>query len=193
MVEEDPAGPRTEPTDGDEVAGPAEDMAELKAVLEEALREKEQFHLLAQRSQADLANYKRRVADDMEKIRLSANSQVLLKILSFTDDFERAMSHIPDDEAMPGWLDGLNLVHRNLLQVLESEGIVKIEAHGQPFEPREHESISYEETDTIEAGRVATVIREGYTLHGKVLRPAQVTVSRAPQSEEQPESSGQEA
>ena len=107
MVEEDPAGPRTEPTDEEEVVEPAGEMAELKAQLEEALREKEQFHRLAQRSQADLANYKRRGADDMEKLRLSTNSQVLLKILSFTDDFERAMSHLPDDAAAPGWLEGL--------------------------------------------------------------------------------------
>ena len=186
MIDEGHSPHGAEPDDGGEAT-------DLKERLEEALREKDQFHLLAQRSQADLANYKRRVSDDMKRLRRSASSQVLLKILGFADDFERAMSHIPEDAAVPGWLEGLNLVHRSLQHILESEGISRIEARGQPFEPREHEAVSYEETDEVEPGKVATVIRQGYKLHDAVLRPAQVTVSKGPESTEQTESGGQEA
>ena len=72
--------------------------------LEEALREKDQFRLMAQRAQADLINYKRRSAEEMDELRRAANSRLLTRVLSVVDDLDRALTHIPEDAVTPGCL-----------------------------------------------------------------------------------------
>ena len=155
--------------------------------LEEALREKDQFRLIAQRAQADLINYKRRSAEEMDELRRAANSRLLTRVLSVVDDLDRALSHIPEDAVTPGWFDGLLLVQRNLNNLLESESVTKIEALGQPFGPWEFEAVQYEETTEVEDGHVTRVVREGYRLRDRVLRAAQVIVAKRPEPEQQSE------
>ena len=157
--------------------------AEVEEQLAEALREKDQFRTMALRSQADLANYKRRAAEEVVEARRSASTGLLLKMLSVVDDIERALAHVPEDAVAPGWLDGLRLVQRNLSNLLDSEGVTPIEAQGRPFEPWEHEAVLYEETPDSAEGTVVRVIREGYRLRDRVLRPAQVAVAKAPERE----------
>lgn len=163
---------------------PAE--AEL-AELEEALREKDQFRAMAQRAQADLINYRRRVEDEREELRRSANTGLILRILTVVDDLERALALVPDDAVAPGWLEGLQLVQRNLQNLLDAEGVTKIEAEGKLFEPWEHEAVLYEETTESEEGLVVKVFRDGYRQHGRIVRPAQVSVAKAPEPQPQAE------
>ena len=152
------------------------------SALDEALREKDQFRSLAQRAQADLENYKKRAADERDDIRRFGQSQVMLKVLAVADDFGRALEMIPEDAVAPGWREGLDLVRRGLDHLLETEGVTPIEARGRPFEPAEHEAVFFEETSEIEPGRVMSVIRNGYRHNGRVLRAAQVTVSKSPEA-----------
>ena len=159
------------------------DPAQMEEQLEEALREKDQFRTMALRSQADLANYRRRAAEELVEARRSANAGLLLKVLSVMDDMERALAHVPEDAVAPGWLDGLRLVQRNLSNLLDSEGVTRIEAQGEPFEPWEHEAVLYEESPDSAEGTVVRVIRKGYRLRDRVLRPAQVAVAKAPERE----------
>ena len=151
--------------------------------LEEALREKGQFREMAQRAQADLINYRRRADDDKAGLRRNANSELLLKILSVNDDLGRAVEHAPEGEEAGAWLEGLRLVQRNLQNVLQSEGVTRIEAEGRPFEPWEHEAVSHEITPNRKEGMVVRVIQDGYKLHDRVLRAAQVTVSKLDEEE----------
>jgi molecular chaperone GrpE len=160
-----------------------DEMTVIKDQLEEALREKDQFRAMAQRAQADLINYRRRASEEQDEIRRNANTNLLLKILGVVDDFHRALSMIPEDAVAPGWFEGLQLVERNLANILESEGVSKIEARGKPFEPWEHEAVFYQETPGGEEGMVTDVVRDGYRLRDRVLRAAQVVVSRAPESQ----------
>ena len=152
----------------------------MKAEMEEALREKEQFKVMAQRAQADLVNYRRRAADEHIEIRRNTNSTLLLKFLGIVDDIDRAIELMPEDVAGSGWVDGLELIRRNMKSILDSEGVEKIEAKGQRFEPWEHEAVSYQETPDGEDGMVTEVFRDGYKLHDRVLRAAQVVVSKTP-------------
>ena len=92
-----------------------------------------------------------------------------------------------------GWLEGLLLVQRNIESVLNSEGVTKVEAQGQVFEPWEHEALFYEETPNSQEGIVIKVVRDGYKLHDKVLRAAQVIVSKSPEPQDQSETTHQEA
>ena len=160
--------------------------------LEEALREKDQFRALSQRAQADLYNYKARAAQEQESLRLNANSQIILKILSAMDDLDRAMRLVPEDAVATGWLEGLQLVQRNIENVLNSEGVTKIEAQDQLFEPREHEAVFYEETADSQECIVTKIVRDGYKLHDKVLRAAQVVVSKSPEPKDESETTHQE-
>ncbi len=179
------AGPPTE-----EQAMPQKDeLSLMRERLDEALREKDQFRLLAQRAQADLQNFKRRAAEEQEEARRKANTQLILKVLSIMDDLHLALSMAPDSASTQGWLEGLRLVERNLQAALEFEGVTRIQAQGQPFMPWEHEAVQFEETRDVEEGRVVRVLREGYRLNNKVIRAAQVAVARAPQHQDrQPES-----
>ena len=176
----------------DDLGPPEEEQALIREQMEEALREKEQFRAMAQRAQADLINYKRRIDEERREFRRNANSQLLLKVLSIADDLDRAVALVPDDAAAPGWFEGLRLVRRKIDNILTSEGITKIEADGRAFEPREHEAAFYEETPDGEEGMVVSVIRDGYKLHDKVLRPAQVAVSKAPEPSDPRETTEQE-
>ena len=183
MIPEDEKADETPAPDEEPKGSEAVDVAQISEELEEALREKDQFRTMAQRSQADLTNYRRRAAEELQEARRSGNSELLLKVLSVVDDMERAISLIPEDVVAPGWLEGLRLIQRNLANVLESEGVTKIDAHGQPFEPWEHEAVLYEDDTDSPEGTVIRVIRDGYRLRDRVLRPAQVAVSRVPEPE----------
>ena len=173
-------------------ASEADDTGLVREQLEEALREKEQFRAMAQRAQADLINYRRRAEEQRDEVKRAVNTELLLKILSIVDDLDRGLGLVPEDAVAPGWLDGLKLVQRNLYQFLDSEGVTKISAEGRPFEPWEHEAVFYEETPEGREGMVVKVIRDGYKLHDRVLRAAQVGVSKAPEQEERSETAQQE-
>ena len=102
---------------------------------------------------------------------------------------------MPADVAGSSWVDGLELIQRNMKSILDSEGVEKIEAMGRLFEPWEHEAVSYQETPDGIDGMVTNVFREGYKLHDRVLRAAQVVVSKAPvpkEKEDETETSEQE-
>ena len=153
------------------------------AQLEEAQREVDQFRNLLQRVQAESVNYKRRMEGDRDEIQKRANANLVIRLLPVLDDFERALQHISHDDALSPWLAGVEMVHRNLRGVMDSFGVTQIEALDKTFDPMEHESISYEITEDHQEGKVMSIVREGYKLHGKVLRPVQVTVSKKNQEE----------
>ena len=175
------------PPDEGQSTSDADETTLAREQMEEALREKEQFRAMAQRAQADLVNYRRRAEDERRELRRGANSELLLKVLSIVDDLERATALVPDDAVAPGWLEGLQLIQRNLENLLTSQGVTGIEAEGKPFEPWQHEAVLYEESSDGKEGVVMSVVRKGYKLHDRVLRPAQVAVSKATQPEAQDE------
>ena len=158
---------------------------QLGARLEEALREKDQFHSLAQRTQADFVNFKRRVEEEKIELQRFANSGLILKILSVVDDYERVLLHMPDEGVDHQWLEGIKLVKRNLDLLLVSEGVKRIQADHGDFDPNLHEAVLFQESDEFEEGKVLQIVREGFSLYDRVIRPAQVAVSRAKPSKDE--------
>lgn len=172
------------PKDGEELLRQAlSEIEPLPDPMEDVERERDQFKAMAQRAQADLVNYRRRVEEERQELQRNANSNLIAKFLSVVDDFERAIDMLPEDAASAGWQEGLLLVKRNLENLLESEGVSKIEAAGKHFDPWEHEAVHYLETQDSEDGTVIQVFRDGYRLHDKVLRASQVIVAKAPDVE----------
>ena len=174
----------------------AEDSPDLEERLEEAERERDQFRTLALRYKADLENYKKRAASELDETRERANAQLLLKLIGLSDDFNRALDYIPEDASGDGWVEGLRLTQRSIENVMQTEGLSRIEAAiGQPFDVYEHEAVFFEPTDEVDEGTVVRVVRNGYRLKNRVLRAAQVSVAQAilPHENTEPEIQDQEA
>ena len=169
--------------DGEDDILAGDDSDDLQARLEEAEREREQFKGIAARAQADLVNYRRRAEEEKEEIQRSAKSALLMKMLSTVDDLDRAIAMIPTDESA-GWAEGIQLVRRNVVNMLDTEGVTKVESMGTPYDPAYAEALLFRETEDGDEGTVVEVFREGYMYKERVLRAAQVVVAKRP---EQPE------
>ena len=142
-------------------------IAELEAERDERLAD-------LQRVAADFDNYKKRVARDQESIVARAHERLVRELLPVLDNLERALKAATEhDEA--SLEEGVQLVHRHLLDVLTREGLVAIDADGK-FDPHEHEALLAQSSDE-EEGTVIEVIQTGYRLGDRVLRPARVVVS----------------
>jgi molecular chaperone GrpE len=128
-----------------------------------------------QRAQAEFVNYKNRIARDQEMSRATMKGDILKKILPVLDDLERALQNRPADEA---WAGGIELIARKFQSILESEGVTRIEAEGQLFDPNFHEAISHEPSEEVESGHVIAVAQNGYMLGERVIRPAMVRVAQ---------------
>ena len=174
----------------------AEDAPDLQERLEEAERERDQFRTLALRYKADLENYKKRAASELDETRERANAQLLLKLIGVSDDFNRALDYIPEGASDDGWLEGLRLTQRSIENVMQTEGLARIEAAiGQPFDVSQHEAVFFEPTNEVDEGTVVRVVRNGYRLKNRVLRAAQVSVAQAMPTQEntEPQNHNQEA
>ena len=152
----------------------------LQAQLDEAEREKVQFKSLAQRLQADFANFRKRTDEENLEIISDTKSHVILRILPALDDVERALSQSrqTESDADKAWLEGFKLIERKLISILQGEGLQRIEAEDSAFNPWEHEIVSYLDVPDRQEGEVLEVSRQGYKINGKVLRPAQVVVAK---------------
>lgn len=156
------------------------DVEQLKQELEEA-RSKSQTYLdLAQRTQADFVNYRRRIEQERSDFVRSARADIILKVLPTLDDLERAVQSLPAELESSDWAQGIVLIERKLRAALETEGLKRIEAVGKPFDPWTEEALLHEPSTTFPPGVVSQVYRTGYSLDGRVVRPAQVVVSSGP-------------
>ena len=151
----------------------------LTSELEEAAREREQITSTLQRVQADLVNYRRRVEDDRDDQLKYSNGRLLASLLTVLDEFSLAINQGTGGGPEP-WLEGVNLIYRKLHYIIESEGVTRIEAEGKSFDPADHEALAQQESSEYEEGQVVSVVRDGYKLHERVLRPAQVIVAKKP-------------
>jgi molecular chaperone GrpE len=127
------------------------------------------------RAQAEFQNYKKRIERDNELTYVSMKGDIVKKVLPVLDDLERALQNRPADNS---WASGIELIARKLQNVLESEGIKRIDAEGQEFDPNFHEAISHEPADGVKSGFVIAVVQNGYMLGDRVIRPALVRVAQ---------------
>ena len=132
---------------------------------------------LLQRVQADFINFRRRANEEREEMQKYANSRLILKLIPVMDDFNLAIDHVSGSEASAPWLEGVRLIQRKLFSLLESEKVAKIEAEGKEFDPFEHEAMAYQESADQPEGHVLSVVRDGYKLHDRVIRPALVVLA----------------
>ncbi len=156
-------------------AGDATEVNPLAAAEEEnaALRD----HLL--RARAEFDNFRKRTAREVERIRKTAAESLIHELLGAVDNLELALKHSAR-EGDPLTV-GVRLVHKQILDVLERNGLEKIEAAGTRFDPNIHEAVAQSSSDRVAADHVIEEFQRGYRLGGQILRPSKVLVSRGPE------------
>ena len=164
--EEDPA---TSVDEEVEPSGEAEDP------LARAERERDEYLDLARRTQADFENYRKRAAREAAAAGERAKSGLVRELLPIVDNLERALKSAGDGEQHLA--EGVQLVHSELIAVLERNGVEQFDPAGERFDPTEHEALSMREQDGAESGLVLDVVEKGYRTNGTILRPARVVVS----------------
>lgn len=151
----------------------------LSAEAQEARRERDQFRNMAMLAQADLANYRKRVDEEREQLLRAASAQVLLRLFPILDDLDRALAQAPQADSLP-WVEGMQLIGKKFRAFLDDAGVQRIDPLGKPLDPWEHEVVAYlEPAPGLPEGQVVGVVAVGYKLNGRVLRPAQVVVTKA--------------
>ncbi len=158
-----------------------ERIAQLEAQLADAESKAAEYLDGLQRSQAAFANYRKRTEAEQVTWRSVANAALLTRLLPVLDDFERAFQVLPPDFARQAWLEGITLIQRKLLGILEAENVQPIQAQpGHTFDPLYHQALLHQEAEGFEEGQIVAVVERGYMLGERVLRPASVVVAKAP-------------
>ena len=167
-----------EPNGDDDVRAVETDLDELVA----RAQERDEYLALAQRTQADFDNYRRRIARDIVSAEGRGVAKLAKSLLPALDNVERALaaadSHAdvaPSGEK--GLVEGIRLLHSELSAALARNGIESFRPTGEPFDPEQHEAMAQHPTEGAESGTVVEVYEPGYRMEGTVLRPARVVVA----------------
>ena len=155
--------------------------------LEQALEKIEEAELAADKAkddvlrvQAEMQNLRRRTEQDVEKAHKYGQEKFSIELLSVMDNLERALDAASqhDDETVKAIYDGVNLTLKSFMDCFSKFNIEVIDPLGEPFDPQKHQAMSIQESPESEPNTVISVLQKGYTLHGRVIRPAMVMVSK---------------
>jgi molecular chaperone GrpE len=174
VEEQQPQPDPVEPA-AEEAEEPKPEEREPEDPLAKAEREREEYLELAQRAQAELENYRKRVAKDLAAAGERAKAGLVRELLPVVDNLERALESAGEGEQHLA--EGVGLVHAELVALLERNGVQSFDPRGEEFDPTFHEALSTRSADDADSGLVLDVVEKGYKLNGTVLRPARVVVS----------------
>lgn len=170
---------------GDEAAAPSEDPADAAASTgdggnpgPDAARERDAYRDQLLRTRADFDNYRKRVERDRVQMVARATEDAVRDLLPIIDDLERALAADAGEAAAP-FRQGVELIHRQMLDMLARRGVEVIDAVGQDFDPNVHEAIAYEPAEGRREGEIIGELRRGYRIGDRLLRPAMVRVAQA--------------
>ena len=172
QLKEEPEAEEQEQNDTNKTS--AEGSEEKEETGEEA-KEDEDLNTKYLRLMADFQNYKKRTEKQKSEIHAYANEKIVLKLIEVMDNFERALG--ADASEGDSFKQGIEMIFKQLSDVLTDAGVKEIEAESTVFDPNFHNAVMMEDTDKVESGMVSEVLQKGYTLNGKVIRPAMVKVA----------------
>ncbi len=148
--------------------------------LNQALMDAAQWKDAAHRAAAELDNYRKRTARDLQETVKYANAGLLESLLPVLDNFDYGMAAAKAESEGSNLYVGLSMVLRQVQDFLKDQGVQEITAIGAPFDPNLHEAVSTEASATVAEGSVISQTRKGYKLRDRLLRPASVVVSSGP-------------
>lgn len=165
--------PQTAETPDLEATGGPEDLSQVRKQRDEYLDQ-------LQRSRAEFANYQKRTKAQADQDRAYAVGGLALDLLAVFDNFERALEAARASGAT-SIVEGLGMVHKQLISALAKHGIEPISAIGQPFDPNQHEALTQMPSADHPHGTVVAELGKGYKLRDRILRPTKVAVSIRPE------------
>lgn len=133
----------------------------------------------ALRAQADAANVQRRAEQEIDKARKFALDRFVGELLPVVDNMERALSAAADSDADATITEGLELTLKSFMDALKKAGVEAVDPQGEPFDPQLAQAMSMVPNPDVEPNTVIAVMQKGYTLNGRLVRPAMVMVSKA--------------
>ncbi len=177
---EQPPEPNPSSAPQSAASSPAEPLADAK-------REAAENYDRYLRAVADLENFRRRTVREKDELRLYSAGRILEDLLPVLDHLGLALAAARQPDAdLKGLVGGVDLVLQQFKGVLANHGLVEFSPLGQPFDPHRHEAISHQPSVETAAEHVLTVVRSGYVLNQRLLRPAAVVVSSGPAAAGQP-------
>jgi molecular chaperone GrpE len=165
----------------------ADEKETLLAKLAEKEAEAKVHYDLFMRERAELENFKRRMQREKSESIRFANEPLIRELLPILDNLERAVRHAQGEGNGQPLVEGVTLVVRSFLDTMEKYGVTREEAKGQPFDPSKHEAMAQVEKTDVMPNTVVDEYCPAYLLHGRLLRPALVTVAKAPAEEKSTE------
>ena len=176
-----------EPVEINSAAGPGETPGAVpeEGALGEQLRklaaEKEELLNTLVRRQADFDNFRKRVEKERSQERQRGIEHVIEQLLPVLDAFDNALASASSPGGASEYGKGFELIRRQLWDVLSKQGVARIDSVGKEFDPHVHHAIARVETAEHAEGTIVSELQTGYTLHGRVLRPAMVRVATEPE------------
>ena len=166
---------------GDTVSDISTEFELLKADNDKLIAENEQLKDAALRAQAEMQNVRQRAERDVEKARKYALEKFINELLPVADNLERALDAAKDNnDSQKGVIDGVDLTLRSLHDTLKQFGVKTIDPQNEPFNPQLHQAMSMVPNGNVEPNTVLNVFQKGYSLNGRLVRPAMVVVSESP-------------
>ena len=141
-------------------------------------KELEELNQRYLRQAADFDNFRRRTAQEKDELSRYSVGKFITELLPMIDNFERALATIEKNEEVKNYFTGIEMVYKQLMEVLGKEGLEVIQAEGQPFDPNKHEAIMQVEAEGVEEDIIVEDLRKGYIFKEKVLRPTMCKVAK---------------
>ena len=132
------------------------------------------------RAMAEAQNTLRRFRTEAENQRKFAHEGLVRELIPVLDNFDRTLAAIEKGASLEGVIDGVKAIEKQLKKAVESQGVQRIEPHGQMFDPEIHEAVVTHATDEHPEDTILDVIEAGYVLHDRVIRPSRVRVAKKP-------------
>lgn len=142
-------------------------------------RERDEYRDLSLRKTAELDNYRKRIDRERATVAQTAASDLITELLPLIDDLERALAIEVDADGTAAYRAGVELIHKQLLDLLTKRGVSPIDSAGQMFDPNFHQAVAHEASDDHSEGQIIEELRRGYVMGGRLLRPSMVRVAKA--------------
>ena len=153
----------------------------LQLELQESANKVEAYRDEAVRAQAEMQNVRRRAEQDVAKAHKFGQEKLVVELLNLVDNLERALvASRADNATLENLLEGVEMSQGMLMEGLKKFNVEQLDPHGEPFNPEQHEAMTAIPNAEMEPNTVMDVFQKGYTLNGRLIRPAMVVVSKAP-------------
>jgi molecular chaperone GrpE len=167
-----------QPQESSEDFEPVEGSTQTAADAGELQRQRDEYYDRLLRKTAEFDNYRKRIDRERQQVTEAAAADLIAELLPLVDDLERALKADAGDSGVDAYRRGVELIHKQLVELLRKRGVRPIDAVGADFDPHYHQAVAHEHVEGRRDGEVTEEFRRGYMLGDRLLRPAMVKVAK---------------